>query len=454
MKTNIPAKRPAIYTHEGAKAYQISDAQALNRSVMACMLWEDSFYEDGESITDRIAELVPKCTPETVAGMAIKAREEMKLRHVPLLLCVEMARHKSYSLLVRRTVERVIQRADELAEILAIYAKRNGHDVTSRVTLNKTPDMKLANSLKKGIAAAFLKFDEYQLAKYDRAGAFKLRDALFLSHAKPKDKAQVKLWKKLVNGELKTPDTWEVGISATEGEGKTEEWMRLLKEDKLGPLALLRNLRNLREAGIKDEVIGAALDKMKTERILPFRFITAARYNPTLEPWLETAMYRCLKDVPKLKGRNLIVIDHSGSMDAKLSAKSELTRFDAAAALAILLRELAPQFGCLAFSTDVAVVPPRRGFALRDAIANSMEAGGTNTDRALNLANTSGYDRIIVITDEQSHESIRPPLSNSKAYFVNVDSAKNGIGYGKWTHIDGFSESIIDFIQTFERETA
>ena len=29
-------------------------------------------------------------------------------------------------------------------------------------------------------------------------------------------------------------------------------------------------------------------------------------------------------------------------------------------------------------------------------------------------------------------------------------SYQNGVGYGKWTHIDGWSESVVDYIRTLE----
>lgn len=81
-KTNT--KKAPVHTHEGAKAYIIGPDRMLRRSVMSCMLWEDTFYEDGEAIADRIKELVPHVAPELVADYAIEAREKMKLRHVPL----------------------------------------------------------------------------------------------------------------------------------------------------------------------------------------------------------------------------------------------------------------------------------------------------------------------------------------------------------------------------------
>src|SRR5258708_1719236 len=137
-------------THEGARARHISPELQLRRSVLACLLWESQFYEDGVEIAGRIAELVPKVAPEKVAGLAVEAREQMKLRHAPLLLVREMARHASHRGLVADTLVSVIQRADELAEFVALYWK------DGRVPLS--------GQVKKGLSAAFPKFDEYQLA--------------------------------------------------------------------------------------------------------------------------------------------------------------------------------------------------------------------------------------------------------------------------------------------------
>lgn len=62
------------------------------------------------------------------------------------------------------------------------------------------------------------------------------------------------------------------------------------------------------------------------------------------------------------------------------------------------------------------------------------------------------YDRIIVITDEQSHD--RVPSPRGTGYVINVASARNGVGYGPWTHIDGWSEAVLDYIREVERPTA
>jgi hypothetical protein len=421
-----------LRTHEGAPARRTTLEERLRRSVAACLLWEDQFYEDGVAIAGRIADLVPTVDADRVAALAVEAREKMKLRHAPLLLVREMARHKTHRALVSETLARVIQRADELSEFVAIYWQHG-----------RVP---LSGQVKKGLAAAFTKFDEYALAKYDRATAVKLRDVLFLCHAKPRDEAQAAVWKRLIAGELVTPDTWEVALSS--GANKREAWERLLSERKLGALALLRNLRNMKDAGVDGELVVEGLRSMKSDRVLPFRFIAAARYAPQWEEALEQAMLACLSGREKLPGTTILLVDVSGSMVAPLSRRSEMLRTDAAYGLAVLLREICENVSVYSFSNELERIPARRGFALRDAIDASQAHGGTYLGKALGEI-TEAYDRLIVITDEQAHDSVPGP--KGKGYMINVASYKNGVGYGKWTHIDGWSESVIEYVRELER---
>jgi 60 kDa SS-A/Ro ribonucleoprotein len=422
---------PGFRTHEDAPARHISPELQLRRSVLACLLWESQFYEEGVEIAGRIRELVPKIAPEQVAALALEARVNMKLRHAPLVLVREMARHATHRKHVAETLERVIQRADELAEFMAIYWK------DGRVPLS--------GQVKKGLAAAFGKFDEYQLAKYNRDGPIKLRDVLFLTHAKPVGQAQADLWKRLVEGTLATPDTWEVVLSA--GGDKRAHWERLLSERKLGALALLRNLRNMEQAKVDERLILTAVKQMKTDRVLPFRFIAAARYAPQWEEALESVMFSCVAGQPKMQGKTVLLVDVSGSMDARLSGKSDMTRADAGYGLAILLREVCGKVEIFSFSDHTKRIPPRRGFALRDALHGSQAHSGTKLGNAVKEVQGL-YDRLIVITDEQAADSV--PAPTAAGYVINVASYKNGVGYGKWMHIDGWSEAVIDYIRAFE----
>jgi 60 kDa SS-A/Ro ribonucleoprotein len=440
-KMNVWKRMFPARTHEGAVAQKIDAKRELRRTVLTCLLWEDTFYEKGSGIAERMAALVTKNKPEDVAALACEAREAMQLRHAPLFLVRELARRKGAGPLVADALERVIQRADELGEFVALYWKDK-----------KQP---LSAGAKRGLARAFTKFDAYQLAKYNRDSTVKLRDALFLCHAKPKDAEQAAVWKKLVENTLEPPDTWEVALSA--GKDKRANFERLLREGKLGGLAVLRNLRLMLASGVEPNLIRERLDK-GVARALPFRFVTAARHAPKLEDAIEKAMLKGIAGFEKLAGSTGLVVDVSGSMDGKLSSKGEATRMDAAAGLAILLREKAEDLCIATFSEACVELPARRGFALRDAIAGSQAHSGTYLKRALESLRLKSewrdLDRVIVITDEQSHDGILPAWT-PKACVVNVAPYKHGVSYGNgWTHVDGWSERIVDYIAAAEAEAA
>jgi 60 kDa SS-A/Ro ribonucleoprotein len=454
----------ALKTAEGGRAVRINAVAQLQRLLNACLLWEDNFYSDGQTVADLMRKLVREVPAEKCAELAIKAREEQKLRHAPLLIVYEMTlASKAHKELVGETLARVIQRPDEITEFVAIYYKLGG---------GKRP---LAKQVKKGLAAAFNKFSEYQLAKYNRDKDVKLRDVMFLVHGKPKDKEQGLLFAKLVNKDrlpkatkfakynvanayrslaknftgLETPDTWEVALST--GADKKETFTRLISEGNLGGLAMIRNLRNMQEAGVSDAVIKKGLSEMNTERILPFRFIAAAKFAPKFEAHLETAMFKCLAEHEQLPGKTVLLVDVSGSMDVAISRKSDLQRVDAAAALAMLLREVCEDVVIYTFSEREQLVATRRGFALAEAVKGSQQHGGTYLGRSAEaVARKEGdADRVIVITDEQAHDHVGNPFqkTGTKAYLINVGTERNGVGYKNgWTHVDGWSEACIDYI--------
>jgi 60 kDa SS-A/Ro ribonucleoprotein len=430
------------FTHEGGRARKPTPEQELRRALMNCLLWEDQFYEDGVSIADRMKALVPLIEPARVAQLAIEAREDMKLRHAPLLIVREMARHEKHRVLVADTLARIVQRADELTEFLAIYW---ADAIGPQQQRKKQP---VSAQVKKGLARAVAKFDAYQLAKYDRDGAVRIRDVLFLTHAKPRDAEQAKVWKELVDGTLVAPDTWEVSLSG--GKDKAETFERLIAENKLGALALLRNLRLMQKAGVARKTIAGAIEAMRTDRVLPYRFITAARYAPDFEPELEAAMLQSVKGTARLSGRTRLLIDVSGSMFAPLSAQSEMTRAEAACGLAILAREVCEEVEIFTFSTGAVKVAPRRGFALRDAVIASQPHGGTSLGKAVSETDVKGT-RLIVFTDEQSQDTV--PAPKGTGYVVNVASYQHGVRHDAWRRVDGFSEAVIAWIAAVESES-
>lgn len=470
------------HTYQGGPAKFQAPLQQLIRVTMANMLWEDQFYIDGQSTANLIQTLVHSVSLEEAARVALEARNQMKLRHVPLLIVREMARHPKLHTnprVVSETLAEVIQRPDELTEFVSIYWATNPKGQKS-----------LSKQIKLGLAKAFSKFNEYALAKYNRDKDVKLRDVLFLCHSKPADVSKDGHWTKadrsafanarktnndqfddrkansvlisagrhrgfsdgellygrVVYDQLASPETWENRLSR--GEDKRTTFTALMAENQLGDLAFLRNLRNMTEAGVPKSIITAYGDQRRWGRVLPFRFLSAARILPQFEPELESWMFKCLEGAEKLPGKTVLLIDVSGSMAGGIGGKSDLTRLDAAKALAMLLREVCEWVQVIRFHTHCEELPPRRGFALADAVGHPN--GGTALGNAVRVANAQGYDRLIVFTDEQSQDSVGMPLRKSNAYMVNVAAYERGVAFGPWLKVSGFSEAIVDYIRAYE----
>jgi 60 kDa SS-A/Ro ribonucleoprotein len=401
-------------TYEGASAARLNPEQQLRRSLLSCLLGEDEFDEDGETVMARIQVLADQVPLETLAALAVEARTRFKLRHAPLWLLLALIRRGSGQSLVAEAIAATIQRADEMGELVAMYW-RDG----------KRP---LSKQMKLGLGRAFGRFDEYALAKHDRDAKVKIRDVLFLAHPKPRDEAQAALWKRVADRTLVTPDTWEVALSG--GADKREAFERLLREKKLGYLALLRNLRNMAEAGVDEGLVRDAIVSRRggAQRVLPFRYIAAARAAPRFEPALDQALTMAIAEMAPLAGKTVVLVDVSGSMDSRLSARSDMTRADAAAALASIIPG---DIRVFSFSNALVEIPPRRGMAGVDAVLESQPHSGTLLGAAVAWVNENvPRDRLIVVTDEQASDLVPPPKA-PLAYMINVASARNGVGYAE-----------------------
>lgn len=180
------------------RAEVLSVEDQLRRSVLSCLLWEDTFYESGQKIEDRIKTLASQCDSEILAYLAMEARGKYKLRSVPLILANELASRGGS--IVSKTLENIIQRPDEIVRFMSIYWEKG-----------KRP---IAKQIKKGLSSAFNKFNEYQFAKWNRDSKIKLRDVMFMVHAKPNTQEQGKIFKKIAENKLPMADTWESGLSS------------------------------------------------------------------------------------------------------------------------------------------------------------------------------------------------------------------------------------------------
>jgi 60 kDa SS-A/Ro ribonucleoprotein len=358
MKFNFKRQGPVQSTinHAGGESFTLTPQMELYTAVATAGL-SDQYYEKANDKLERLRSLLAATDPVFAAKLAVYAREKMYLRSIPLVMAVELAKQQSGNGVVGKLTEKVVQRADEITELLAYYATANQRQGTKQLN-------KLSKQLQKGLAAAFNKFDEYQFAKYNGDGAVQLRDALFIVHPKAKNEAQQAVFDKIATDTLATPYTWEVELSAL-GQQSFEsaaakqaavkaKWEELIFSNKLGYMATLRNLRNMLNAGIGQ----AALDKVcayigdaqavAKSKQLPFRFLSAYRElkaAPTgqtgqLLDALEAAVEATAANIAGFGSGTRVVIaaDVSGSMQQAVSPKSKVLYYDIGLLLAMLLQ--------------------------------------------------------------------------------------------------------------------
>ena len=439
----------------GEFAAKQSDIGTLRRLVLANLLWEDIAYADGDSVSDQISALIPKCNPQQVADLAVESRVEQKLRHTPLFIVAEMTKYETHKAYVKDILPKIITRADMLCDFLALYWKGG-----------KRP---IANCVKKGLAEAFHNFDEYQFAKYDRDSVIKLRDVLRMVHPTPKNDEEAALFKRVKDRTLATPDTWEVAISAAKSDKeKKDAWTRLIQDKRLGGLAFLRNLANFIKSNVSRGVVEDGLKHLRGSMLLPLDYIKAARMASGYIREIESAMIESYKHLPKLPGKTLFILDKSGSMHASLSSKSDFNRLDAACAMAMLASNVCEDFSLVVTAGDdgahkhasVAVPCPPRGFNMAEVVDKcSVGCGGIFTRQVLEWSKDkfkgTEFDRIIVFSDSQDcdYPGKRIPSPFGKYnYICDVSAHSHGVNYrGVWTaEISGWSEHFLTYIAAYE----
>lgn len=438
------------------KMHEDSVYESARKLLVTCLLFEDNTYMNGRKATELMAEYVTKLSEKECRSL-LKEAKGNHLRHAPAFWAIKMLKQ---GYLKAEDVDLVIDRTDLMADLLALYwsDKSNKHSIPK--------------VLAKGIGRSFGKFDEYQLAKYKAEGKeIKLRDVLRIAHVKPENAERSELYKKVLEGTLATPDTWEVALSKCHTpEEKKAEWVRLLTEksekgfNKLGALALIRNLNNMEKAGVSEDIIRQAINSSSMKRLLPYQIIMAAKQQPGYSAELENKLLESMRNYEKLPGDTLFLVDVSGSMYGRANSGT-LMMVENAAATAAIVREACDNAKLYTFDTQLKDVPNSyRGMPLIDKIVGTS-GGCTAVIDCTNTAIKRYRDshegkfpaRVIVITDEGENSSRGRALTNlpksSHGYMVNVASNSNSVTYGVgsgWTSISGWSTSLLNYISAAE----
>ena len=478
---NVARPVPNTTNLAGGKAFKESPKVEIATQLLTSFV-NDQFYRSADAGMQNVARLVA-LEPEFAAKAAVFARHEYGMRSISHVVAGEIAHADSAKGAAwrRRFFDAVVRRPDDITEILAYFMSKHGGT--------------MPHAMKDGLRAAFGKFNAYALAKYKGEGSeMKLVDAVNLLHPKASERNADAL-DLLVKGELKSFDTWESELSAagSDADEKAGAWKKLLKENKLGYFALLRNLRNILKTEDED-VVNMACEALVNEEaikkslVLPFRFYSASRElqklagaNKVLRA-VNKACDLALANVPQFPGKTLIALDSSGSMmggvvgtggrggrgrseDVGVSPAEIGSLFAAALCKAndgadLMLFSDSAKY--LTLSTDSPVL------TTMDAIKGKFYCGGTNFHAIFQTANKK-YDRIIILSDMQGwmssgygYSDSGAPTTSFKAYKTRTGAdpvvfSFDLQGYGtlqfpenKVMCLAGFSDKTLDMMKMLE----
>lgn len=453
----------------GHAAYSMHDKDKLVTQVLTSFFGEEKYYGDTTNDLIKTANDVLETDPHFVANLARYARKEMHLRSVSHALTALVAHNIKSKPFIKEVVLDVVERPDDITEILACYLSMYGKPIP--------------NGLKKALASSLASFNEYQISKYNGGDkAVKFKDILKLTHAKPKNTEQDKLFNEIITDTLPVAERWETELSANGNNAAT--WEKLIAENKVGYMAMLRNLRNILNANPSnlDKVLAKLADKnavLKSKQ-LPFRFFSAYREVAGLTACtskvldaLETAIEYSVENLPKLKGKTVIAIDTSGSMANKISAKSTVYCYDIARLLAVLASKICDEYIIYTFNNNLKRVTfSSRGGIIDTALNIHVDGGSTNCALPMLEMINKGIkaDRLIMLSDNESNKqyqyggwSVKPvqPLADEYRRTVNPDLWVHAIdlqGYGTQQFIGkntniiaGWSERVLEFISLAEQ---
>lgn len=476
IRQRLESRPDATKNYEGGLAFEMSMKNKLFTRALTSLVGEPKYYEDGLKSDTEIARLVfeiAESDPEFILQLALYARTKMHLRSLPIFLVALFTQSAGVGKVenARKYVSEIIQRPDEITELAAL-------------TMN-TKKGKLPIMVKMGIKQVFEsgKFNEYQLAKYNRKGQVSLRDTLFLSHPKPKDSEQAGIFARLADNDLKTPDTWETYIS--EHGSSKETWSYIAP--KMPIFATVRNLRNFIIHGVDTSLYIPKLTNpsiIEKSRMLPFRFYSAYEQITQLNSFgeggdpfiikevtnaLEIAMKLSVKNIEKLPGRTFVLVDVSGSMNSAVSNMSSTSCKDISLLFGSMANYISDNALVGLFAQDFKTMHGLGPDILQNKEKMERVNVGYSTNAYLGLQylieNRVPVDRIILFSDMQCYgygnlaevlEKYRRSVSGDP-YLYSIDL--RGYGTSQFPENDpkvslmaGWSERIFDYIRAFETD--
>ena len=455
---------PNTINQAGGLAFTLDDQLQLV-ALLAASFTQQQAYSSGSDQIQRMVELGKKVDPLFAAKAAIYARDKMNMRSITHVLAATIGSVAKGLPWTKNFFDKIVVRPDDMIEIIGFSKSHFGKHLPA--------------AMKKGFAKAFSRFDDYRLRKYRGTGSLTLVDVARLVHPKGIDGSPVH---KLIYDKLPLADTWETKVSAagSDASAKTDAWADLLKEKKLGYMALLRNLRNILNTG-DGGLIGLACEQLidpgriAKSRLLPFRFYSAFRElsnEPNSRLVIDAISKACDISLGNLtaqfEGSTLVAVDTSGSMGqpvggGKLSCMEAGLLFGSAVYKAIPDSDImiwADDSRTVNQISDMPVIGLTQGLL---GHSSGVVGHGTNIDSIFQRA-TKKYDRICIMTDMQSwrHKGTasfehykREFKANPWIHWFDLSGAGSAVlpvDGSKCSFIPGFSDKVIDLLAKVEED--
>jgi hypothetical protein len=497
--------KPTAKNRQGHNAYTMDKWLRL-LTMLNTLKLENQFYRSENETMRELKSLVDSCAKEDtylVAQCIVYSRCVGEgMRSVNHLAASYLAPHCSgldwakrfYSLWNKKTqAGGTIFRPDDMSEIIACFS-----------AMNKT---KATNSMKKGFAAAIESMDAYQILKYKKD----MIDVINLVHPSPKNSKslvdyngeKVNVIDAVIKGLSVSADTWEVAqsdagqevakavkagkIDDTQAkeilkEAKAENWNALLSEGKLGILAALRNIRNIMKTVSDSKTIDTLCallsngEAIRKGKIMPYQIDLAnevlnSEFSDMNARKISKALLKGYEDaVPNLAemlpGRNLVLVDMSGSMTTRVADPKRVTNYtsscaDKACLIAATIAK-ATNADVIGFGSNAKEISWNANSDVF-SIAKNMKTdmGMTNLGSAWDLANRLGrqYDRVFVLSDNECNRgsSYNSYMGYVKSlggpYVYSVDMAAYGttqLAGDKVRYYYGYGYSMFDDIAKSE----
>ena len=444
----------------------------------------DSLTGSAKEIVATAIEIAKSSDARDLLAIAHWLRKEGHCRQVPLVLLAIAAHVENSREFVRGYAPAIIQRADELVGAYAAYRYLFGKPIPS--------------ALLKGIRDGFGKFDEYQLIKYNQPGKTpNLKDVILqMPDRKPGRPVSRGMAEFLLNGTivdrhgvdhsesaplvaayLKFLDaskhceafddhmqelaenakaTWENVISLFGGSQKT--WTSVFP--RMGYMAVLRNIRNMIQAGVPADKIAARIADEKSvlrSKQFPFRFVAASneisrmgdisiKSRQVILDALSIALEFSVKNVGTIPGNSIIMTDCSGSMLNRIAGRSKVDCKTVAATLTAILAKACESPFVYAFGSEMELLDIRKTDSVSSIIKSILSAqvgGATYAYKPFYHAVKNGLkaDRIVLLSDMQCYgvapyfySDYQRRIGANLSVATGLRDYKNKINRDVWVH--------------------